>query len=235
MVTLQDAKEVTNIIVRRLRPLSVVLFGSVARDNIGEDLDLLVIMEDGSETTNTLNMRLTRSLRGFYRKFDIDPFIVQRSTLSEHYRKGSHFLRLLSREGRSLYMKDAIREWLRQAEEELDTAGYLARGGFFRGACYHAQQAIEKAVKVRLFEKGWELEKTHSMERLAAIGKEYKIRIDMNEDEMVFIDNIYRGRYPIETGLLPLGEPAREDAEKAVNIASRMVKSTGNVQKGKNK
>jgi HEPN domain-containing protein len=62
------------------------------------------------------------------------------------------------------------------------------------------------------------------MERLVA---------NISEEETVFIDNIYRGRYPIETGLLPLGEPSAEDAEKAVGIAKRTVKDAKNILKKK--
>ncbi len=36
-------------------------------------------------------------------------------------------------------MKDAVKEWLKQAKDELDMASYLVRGGYFKGACYHVQ------------------------------------------------------------------------------------------------
>jgi len=41
-------------------------------------------------------------------------------------------------------------------------------------------------------------------------------------EEIVFIDSIYRGRYPAEAGLFPLGEPSNKDAEKTVSIAKRI-------------
>ena len=69
------------------------------------------------------------------------------------------------------------------------------------------------------------MEKTHSIERLIAIGIDYKIKSNLSDEEIVFIDSIYRGRYPAEAGLLPLGEPSGEDAERAVNIAKRIFKS----------
>ncbi len=233
MVTLKEAKTVTRTIVRHMNPLSVVLFGSVARENKGEDLDLLIVVEDTSEATNDLNTRLGKSLKRFYRRFDIDPFIIQHSLLNEYHRKGSPFLKKISREGRSLYMKNAVREWIKQSAEELDMATYLLEGKYYRGVCYHAQQAIEKAMKAQLLDKGWDLEKTHSMERLAAIGADYRIKLHISDEEMVFIDSIYRGRYPIETGLLPLGDPTNEDAEKALDIAKRIVKSAQTILKRK--
>jgi hypothetical protein len=40
------------------------------------------------------------------------------------------------------------------------------------------------------------------------------------------IDNIYRGRYPVETGVIPFGEPTQTEAqkEKALRIAQRIFK-----------
>ena len=113
----------------------------------------------------------------------------------------------------------------REAEEELGMATYLLQGGYLRGACYHAQQSIEKAIKAKLFKKGWALEKTHSVQRLAAIAKDYKVRMSLTDDEIILIDSIYRGRYPIEAGLLPLGDPSATDAKKAVDIAQKLLKS----------
>ena len=225
MVTLKDAKEATDSIVRALQPISVFLFGSVAVKGIGTDLDLLIIIDEKSRTTSDSSLVLHKCLKKFYTKFSIDPFVVPLSLFNEYYSRGSPFLRLVSKEGRALYMKNAVQEWVKQSEDELKMAEYLLQGRYFKGACYHAQQSIEKSMKARLIKKGWELEKTHSVERLIAIGKDYRIRFNLSEQEIVFIDGIYRGRYPVEAGLLPLGEPSKADAEKAVSIAKRIFNS----------
>jgi len=34
--------------------------------------------------------------------------------------------------------------------------------------------------------------------------------------------NIYRRRYPREAGILPLGEPSKPDAEKAIRLAKKV-------------
>ena len=39
------------------------------------------------------------------------------------------------------------------------------------------------------------------------------------------MDEIYRGRYPAESGLLPLGTPTEEDADRSVAIAQRTVRA----------
>lgn len=226
MITLKDAKEATDSIVKALQPISVSLFGSVAVNGTGTDLDLLIIVDEKKYgTISDARLLLHKCLKRFYAKFSIDPFIVSISLFNEYYSRGSPFLRLISKEGRALYMKNAVQEWVKQTEEELRMAEYLLKGRYLKGACYHAQQSIEKAIKARLIKKGWDLEKNHSVQRLVAIGKDHKIRFNLSEEDIIFIDGIYRGRHPIEAGLLPLGEPSKADAEKAVSIARRMFNS----------
>ncbi|MDI7258318.1 MAG: HEPN domain-containing protein [Thermodesulfobacteriota bacterium] len=224
MVTIEDAKEVSNVIIEAVRPVSVFVFGSVAKEGVGQDLDLLVIVDDKTGITSDINLTLHKCLKNYYRRFDIDPFIIPLSIFNKYHNRGSPFLRLILKEGRSLYMKEAIEEWLKQAHDELNMAEYLLGGRFFRGSCFHSQQSIEKSIKARLLKEGWELERIHSIERLVTIGEKYNIKIDLSDEEVVLIDNIYRGRYPAETGLLPLGEPSEAEAQKAFAIAKRIFK-----------
>ena len=85
----------------------------------------------------------------------------------------------------------------------------------------------EKGIKSRLLGKGWELEKTHSIAPLVAICREFKVRLGLSDEDIVFMDSIYRGCYPAEEGLLPFRESSVSDAEKAIHIARRIVKSKG--------
>ena len=75
--------------------------------------------------------------------------------------------------------------------------------GFLEAACFHAQQAVEKSLKARLLGKGWELEKVHSIARLLALSNDYKIPSNLGDEEIQFMDSIYRGR----------------DADRALTIA----------------
>lgn len=222
-VTAENAREVSNAIVKTIQPISIVTFGSVAKEGIGVDLDLLVVIDDLPDKVRDIHLLVSKCLKGFYKRFAIDPFIIPKSIFNEYYSKGSPFLRLILREGKVLYMRDAIAEWLRQAEEELNMALYLLKGGYYKGACFHAQQSIEKSIKANLLKKGWELEKTHSIERLVSIAEDYNIKTNISDEDIVFIDNIYRGRYPAEAGLLPLGEPTEGDTQKIVNIANHLL------------
>ncbi|MEI6207372.1 MAG: HEPN domain-containing protein [Desulfuromonadales bacterium] len=224
MVTFFDAKEVAADIVHKFHPLLVTLFGSVSRDNVGNDLDLLVVVDDADYHGMETDARLQRSLGKYYRKFDIEPFIMPVTRYVQQIRAGAPFLNAVLKEGRVLYMNNYVNEWLRQAEEELCAARYLAEGDFHRTACYHAEQAIEKFLKAQLIDKGWDLEKSHSIRRLLSISEEYGLTYDVADDDVVFIDSIYRGRYPAEAGLLPQGEPEGRDAERAVNLATSLLK-----------
>jgi len=231
IATYEDAKKAAASIRKAVDPCSIVLFGSLAREGSGNDLDLLILIDDRERNIEDAGSLVQNSLKPFYKKFSIDPFVVSLSKWREYQKKGSPFLHLISKEGRSLFMKDAVTEWVKQAQDELDMAVHLFQGGFFKGACFHAQQSVEKAMKAALFKKGWDLEKTHSAARLTAIGKDFRVKFPISEDEIVFIDSIYRGRYPAEAGLLPLGSPTREEAEKAVNLAGKLIKSVARERK----
>lgn len=223
MVTLKDAKEVSERINKTFHPLSITVFGSTAREGIGNDLDLLVVLDDSTVTDNIYRL-MDRCLYDFYRRFGIDYFVVSASTFRKHYYKGSPFLKMILKEGRLLYMKDAIKEWINHAEDEFKSAAYLLEGKYFRTACFHSQQAVEMALKALLISKGWDLEKTHNIRKLLSHAADYNIAINIDDDDISFIDSVYRGRYPAEAGLLPLGEPTKADAKKAVSIADLVIK-----------
>ena len=46
------------------------------------------------------------------------------------------------------------RRWLSQAEEDLDSAHLLMRGGKYYLVCFLAQQIAEKAIKAYIYSKG---------------------------------------------------------------------------------
>lgn len=224
MVTLTEAKEVAAEIADRLHPLLVTLFGTVARKQAGRDLDLLVVVKDADYHGIATDAFLQSILKKYYRKFDIDPFVIPFSKYRQQVRTGEPFLNAIIKEGKVLYMNNHVKEWLRQAQEELNTAEYLSLGQYHRSACYHAEQAIEKFIKAHLIDRGWDLEKTHSIRRLLAIAEEYNLRFNLEEEDVVFIDSIYRGRYPVELGLLPQGDPVEEDSRQAILLATRLLK-----------
>jgi HEPN domain-containing protein len=223
MVTLDDAKEVAKELANVIDPVCVVAFGSVARAGRGQDLDLLIVTEDRVENTEEAFQKVHQHLKPFYQRFAIDPFVAPRSEITRSLQKGSPFLRMIQRHGRCLYMKESTKQWVHQAKEDLAMATYLFEGGYYRGACYHGQQTIEKLMKAALVQKGWELEKIHSIERLAVLAQEYGLDVGLSEEDAVLIDSIYRGRYPAEEGLFPSGEPGKGEAERVVHIAVQVL------------
>ena len=216
MVTLKEAKEVAKRLIEEIEPEALIVFGSVAREGKGEDLDLLIVTDKEEDTVK-------KALKPFYHQFAIDYLTVTAKTLDEEFKKGSPFLRLIQREGRALYMKDSLRQWRELALEDFAQARYLFEGGYWRGVCFNAQQAMEKAIKAELLARGWELERIHNIRRLLTITKDYGISVKIEDEDIDFIDAIYRGRYPAEEGLLPLKTPSREDAERALRIAESLL------------
>jgi len=224
MVTYEEARQVAAHLIKTVDPLCVVLFGSVAKHGQGEDLDLLVVVEDQAKDGQDLEKWVQRSLKPYANRYAIDPFVLSQSVLRRYFLGGSPFLRLIQREGRCLYMKEAIQQWFAQAKDEFSMAEVLFQSGHYRGACFHAQQSVEKALQGTLLQGGWELERTHSLRKLTAIGKHYGVAEILREDDVDFIDSVYRGRYPAEEGVLPTGEPTREEAKRIIQAVSNALK-----------
>lgn len=226
MVTRATASLVRDAVVEAVDPVEIILFGSVAQTASGNDLDLLVVTEDPNGAPGNESAReLTTALRSFRRTFDIDDYVLTRSQFAEEFRRGSVFLRKVVSEGICIYMREGIKTWIQQAEEDLKTAEYLLSGGFYRGACYHAQQSVEKSIKTMLLDRGWDLERIHSIHRLAAMAEDYRLRLPLRPADIDLMDEIYRGRYPAESGLLPLGSPTEEDADRSVAVAQRAIRA----------
>jgi len=215
---LDDAKEVVGVIKKVGNPDAIILFGSIAREAKGNDIDLLIIGNKNEEK------KIAKSLYPFFQKYPLDTFFVSKKTLKELYYQGSPFLRLIQKEGRLLYMHNALKDWHDSGMEDFRQAEYLCEGGFYRGACFSSQQAIEKFIKWVLLKNGWELEKIRGVRRLMAIAENFEISIPLQDEEIDFIDSIYKGRYPGEEGLLPLSAPAQKDAKRALQIVKKVVK-----------
>ncbi|MGD9971588.1 MAG: hypothetical protein AB7S77_00850 [Desulfatirhabdiaceae bacterium] len=131
--TCTSGSESRNAIVGAIHPISIVLFGSVAVNDAGNDLDMMIVMDENYGSVPETQMAVHRCLASCYRQFAVDPFVVTCDALSRVSSQKSPFLRTIVREGRLVYMKDADREWMRQAQEELDTADYLFRGKYYKG------------------------------------------------------------------------------------------------------
>jgi len=117
-------------------------------------------------------------------------------------------------------------KWLKFSDEDLKAADATLDGGVFSAACFHAQQAVEKAIKAILLTKPGRVPRDHSLLRLTEMS-ENKELFEKHKEELEFLDKFYvPTRYPDALpGSLPEGLPEREDAEKAVAAAKEIVDS----------
>lgn len=119
-------------------------------------------------------------------------------------------------------MRKEAEAWLRISAEDLQSAEVLSDRKLFRPACYHAQQSVEKCLKALIVDRDIEIPRTHNILDLTNAAKKLGYSVTMTDEDAVFLSSIYRARYPSDAGLLPLGEPIVQDAERALKIARDM-------------
>jgi HEPN domain-containing protein len=110
-------------------------------------------------------------------------------------------------------MRAITREWLARAADDLAAAKVLlAREDLTNVVAFHAQQALEKALKAAIEELRLDLVRTHSLVRLyELIRSHYPVIEDL--DMLDRLEAVYiTTRYPGEMGLLPYGKPVPEEA-----------------------
>lgn len=120
-------------------------------------------------------------------------------------------------------MRKNTAAWLAEAQEELESASILLAHGKYRGVCLHSQQCVEKALKALILEKGRRPARTHDIVELLNVVTADGWAVALAVDEAVFLNSVYRGRYPTEEGLLPHGEPTEEDARRALKAAETVM------------
>ncbi|MGQ0671176.1 MAG: HEPN domain-containing protein [Actinomycetota bacterium] len=122
-------------------------------------------------------------------------------------------------------MAERSRDWMAQAQRDLETARWNAEGGFYEWACFAAHQAAEKGLKAAYAKLGgaaW----GHSVAALL-VGLREKVEVD---EEVVglgrMLDRFYLPtRYPNgwETGS-PKDYYALEDAQDAIARAHEVLR-----------
>lgn len=75
-----------------------------------------------------------------------------------------------------------------------------------------------------LLEKGRRPPRTHDLVELLNAVAEEGWAVGLEMDDAVFLNSVYRGRYPTEAGLLPHGEPTSDDAQRAVAVAEPVMR-----------
>jgi HEPN domain-containing protein len=120
-------------------------------------------------------------------------------------------------------MRKESNEWVKIAREDFQSAECLFDKSLYRMVCYHAQQTVEKILKAILTEYEAEFARTHNILDLGNAVEKIGHKTPLIDEDAIFLNSIYRTRYPSDIGLLPSGEPTKEDAGKALNIAREIV------------
>ncbi len=118
------------------------------------------------------------------------------------------------------------RQWRNLAREDCLVARLSLDHGLFRPACFHAQQAAEKALKGFLLVRTDTYPKTHPLRELLSLCDLGDPEFRQWIEECHFLDRFCRVvRYPdAAAGALPEGDPDREEGQRAVEIAERLVR-----------
>lgn len=116
---------------------------------------------------------------------------------------------------------DEARRWLEAAREDLEFSRYAAEGEFFAQACFHAQQAAEKAVKAAHYATGARAVIGHSVRSLIERLEPRDPALDRLLDGARELDLLYvPTRYP---NGLDVGTPgvafSKAQAERAIELA----------------
>jgi HEPN domain-containing protein/predicted nucleotidyltransferase len=222
LTTLDD---IVQCLVSGYDPDRIILFGSHAVGEAREesDIDLLIVKETAQRPIDR-RVDVERLLRD--RRVPVDVLVYTPRELWELYAAGSPLVETVLESRRVLYMRKATAGWFADAKEEAEMAAILFEHGKYRGVCVHCQQGVEKGLKALLLERGRRPAETRDLVELLNQVRAEGWAIDLPVDEAVFLNSVYRGRYPSEEGLLPLGDPTEADARRALAATEAVMQQT---------
>jgi len=219
---LRELDEISKRLIEKYDPDKIILFGSRAegKDCAGSDIDLLIVKETEKRP---LERRIEVETLLSDRSVPIDVLVYTPDEVRHLYSLGSPFIEEVMEKGRLLYMRKVTMAWLRDAEQELESASVLYEHEKYRTACYHSQQSVEKGLKAVIIERGSKPERTHDIVELFHAVTGTGFNTELSTEDAVYLNSIYKGRYLTDEGLLPHGEPSRTDAERALFTAKRLM------------
>lgn len=209
-------------IVDEYKPESIILYGSYAKgaQRRDSDLDLLIIKKTKKNPVKR-RMEVEKLLKDRFLALDINIYTPEE--IRNLFIHGSPFIEDVMEKGKVIYMRKATESWVKDAQDELESAIILFKNKKYRGSCYHSQQCVEKCLKALILEKGKKPERIHDI--VGLLNKISKLGWNdfLSMDDAILLNSIYKGRYPTEQGLLPYGEPSNEDSKKALTAAKRLM------------
>lgn len=219
---LNSIEDIKSRLIDSYDPDRIILYGSYAQGRAGKESDIdLLILKDTEDRPIDRRIKVEKMLAD--RAMPLDILVYTPDEVRYLYSIGSPFIEEVMETGRVLYMRKETEIWIREAEEEFSSAVILLEHGRYKGACYHSQQCAEKGLKAIILEKGERPQKVHDIVELLKEAQRLGWTVNLSIDDAVFLNSIYKGRYPAEEGLLPHGEPQKADAEKATNAAGSFI------------
>ena len=103
------------------------------------------------------------------------------------------------------------KDWIDEAEGDLEHARNDAKGGFYNWACFSAQQSAEKAVKAVFQKMGAEAWGHSVVDLLKELSKVHEVPNDLLDGAMELDKSYIPARYP---NAHPSGSPRRRYIEK---------------------
>ena len=176
------------MVIEKLHPDQIILFGSAARNEMSErsDLDLLVIKEHGDRNSPVPHDHWTCPTTGD----QLDVIVMDRATAERHRQSASHLQGAALEEGRTLYVRngstpaqtgptytwdgkqmvrstrfepDHSNELLEQAERKWNTAN---REDHPVDKCEYLQESMERVFKALITAEGRRVQHTHELDDL---------------------------------------------------------------------
>lgn len=122
--------------------------------------------------------------------------------------------------------------WLRQSLNDFDMTKILFAAGKWDGACYHAQQAVEKLLKFILSDTGQPIRHTHSLHELARSCNQ-QLESEVFDQDII---DLYKelsqfntmARYPA-AGDAPVDVITQRQAQSAMDTFQRTLRVFGRI------
>ena len=219
---LTTVEDITKRIVDIYEPDLIILYGSRTKGSQrdGSDADILIIKQTDERPIDR-RIRVEGMISDRLISLDITVYTPQEFRYL--FSLGSPFVEEIISEGKVIYMRKVTKNWLRDAQDELESASILFEHGKYRGTCYYSQQCVEKGLKSLILERGERPERILDIVEILNKATKLGWSLSFPMDDAIFLNSIYKGRYPTEEGLIPYGEPTKEEAEKALLAAQKLI------------
>ena len=118
-------------------------------------------------------------------------------------------------------MKQIAKNWLAQAESDLDSAKYNFQGKKLDVAAYLCQQSVEKGLKALYLNAHKKLWKTHDLIKLASLVNAPKEIVQMcNELNPIYVED----RYPDFSDIIPAKKFNEDEIKDFLEKAEKTLK-----------